>query len=154
MGDLLRDGAVLIVKPVGGWTFRGFSGEVKVEGSGKAFSARGGPVVLPEDVLKALAKELAGKNYVAPPFADVPGVVTVAVAQVDPSSVSGSIRVGGSPVCLDESNGTVLLTCTPALSTSQGPSPVPDPAPAKSATWSVRSTGQKGVRGSPLAGGT
>ena len=152
MGDLLRDGAVLIVKPAIGWTFQGFSGEVEVKGSGRAFSARGGPVVLPEDVLKALAKELAGKSYTAPPFTDVPGVVTVAVAQVDPSSVSGSIRVGGSPVCLGESKGTVLLTCTPALS-NKGPTPVPDPVPAKSATWSVRSTGQKGVRGSPVAGG-
>jgi len=144
MDDFFVDGGVVEFKPGSGWAWAaGWSGKVTASVKPHGLTSEGQSVALTAD-FERLALQLSGRPYTATGFDDIPGMVTVAVVQVDAGTLSSRVAIDGDAVGTAHTSGTFRVVCVPSF--KAGAPPIPDPLLAKEGTWKVARCGQAAAR--------
>jgi Contractile injection system spike tip protein len=139
MAEWAVDGGTVRIEPAAGWSWFVWDGKPSLRCADHGPAADGKPVGLDEDVMK-LALQLAGRQYTATGFTDVPGAVTVATVLVDSGTLDRATTCDGRGIVLTTTKGTFVITCVPSI--KAGAPPIPDPVPVKQGKWTIDRSGQ------------
>src|SRR5262249_54572040 len=98
----------ILFKPDSGWQWVGWDGKLQLESKTNLLFPEGKGVIRKPDLI-ALGMKLAGKNYKASGFDDIPGSSIVGNIQVDELTLSDVLECEGQKVATAKTIGTFTI---------------------------------------------
>jgi hypothetical protein len=140
MPAFVRNKATIVLTPDPNWSWKGWNGELQINGNSSKVKVNGEHVIEETDVPNF---QFTPQTYTAIGFQDIAGTIVQAIFTVSPGTASRKIRTRVGYALHASTSGTFIATVgVPSQLTTPG-GLVPDPISQKRGTWRIKEPGQQ-----------